>query len=152
MPFGLLYSCSQQVPAFISRGATHHTDARDLYQRRREQHKMYVLIFSIAVVPNISRYEKNSVRYCHKCRLVFIQSTGYSCQILIKPVFSRQIFEEYSSIKFHENPSSWRRNIPGGLTNGQRDMMKLVVVLRNFANAPKNQSVNAVQGNNRSLF
>ena len=27
---------SQQVPAFISRGATHHTDARDLYQRRRE--------------------------------------------------------------------------------------------------------------------
>ena len=34
--FGLLYSCSQQVPAFISRGAMHHTDARDLYQRRRE--------------------------------------------------------------------------------------------------------------------
>ena len=27
---------SQQVPAFISRGATHHTDARDLYQRRQE--------------------------------------------------------------------------------------------------------------------
>ena len=26
----------QQVPAFTSRGATHHTDARDLYQRRRE--------------------------------------------------------------------------------------------------------------------
>ena len=34
--FGLLYSYSQQVSAFISRGATHHTDARDLYQRRRE--------------------------------------------------------------------------------------------------------------------
>ena len=30
------YSYPQQVPAFISRGATHHTDARDLYQRRRE--------------------------------------------------------------------------------------------------------------------
>ena len=26
----------QQVPTFISRGATHHTDARDLYQWRRE--------------------------------------------------------------------------------------------------------------------
>jgi hypothetical protein len=26
----------QQVPTFISRGAMHHTDARDLYQRRRE--------------------------------------------------------------------------------------------------------------------
>ena len=35
-PFGLLYSYPQQFPAFISRGATHHTDARDLYQRRRE--------------------------------------------------------------------------------------------------------------------
>ena len=35
-PFGLLYSYPQQVPAFISRGAPHHTDARDLYQRRRE--------------------------------------------------------------------------------------------------------------------
>ena len=35
-PFGLLYSYPQQVPAFISRGATHHTDARDFYQRRRE--------------------------------------------------------------------------------------------------------------------
>ena len=34
--FGLLYSYSQQVPAFTSRGATHHTDARDLYQRRWE--------------------------------------------------------------------------------------------------------------------
>ena len=34
--FGLLYSYSHQVPAFISRGATRHTDARDLYQRRRE--------------------------------------------------------------------------------------------------------------------
>ena len=33
---GLFYSYPQQVPAFISRGATHHTDARDLYQRRRE--------------------------------------------------------------------------------------------------------------------
>ena len=35
-PFGLLYSYPQQVPAFISRGATHPTDAEDLYQRRRE--------------------------------------------------------------------------------------------------------------------
>ena len=31
-----MYSYPQQFPAFISRGATHHTDAQDLYQRRRE--------------------------------------------------------------------------------------------------------------------
>jgi len=35
-PSGLLYSYPQQVPSFISRGATHHADARDLYQPRRE--------------------------------------------------------------------------------------------------------------------
>ena len=33
---GLLCSYPQQVAAFISRGATHHRDARELYQRRRE--------------------------------------------------------------------------------------------------------------------
>ena len=36
-PFGLLYSYAQQVTAFISRGATHHADAQDLYQFRWEQ-------------------------------------------------------------------------------------------------------------------
>ena len=35
-PFGLLYSYPQQVPSFNSRGATHLTDARELYQRRRQ--------------------------------------------------------------------------------------------------------------------
>ena len=35
-PFGLFYSYPQQLPPFISKGATQHTDARDLYQRRRE--------------------------------------------------------------------------------------------------------------------
>ena len=35
-PFGLFYSYPQQVPAFIFRGATHHRDARDLYQLRRK--------------------------------------------------------------------------------------------------------------------
>jgi hypothetical protein len=35
-PRGPIVFLPQQVPAFISRGAAHHTDARDLYQRRRE--------------------------------------------------------------------------------------------------------------------
>jgi hypothetical protein len=35
-PFGSIVFLPEQVPAFISRGATHHTDARDLYQRRGE--------------------------------------------------------------------------------------------------------------------
>jgi hypothetical protein len=35
-PLGSIVFLPQQVPAFISRDATHLTDARDLYQRRRE--------------------------------------------------------------------------------------------------------------------
>jgi hypothetical protein len=35
-PLGSVVFLPQQVPAFICRGATHHTDARDLYQRRRK--------------------------------------------------------------------------------------------------------------------
>jgi hypothetical protein len=35
-PRGPIVFLPQQVTTFISRGTTHHTDARDLYQRRRE--------------------------------------------------------------------------------------------------------------------
>jgi len=33
-----------------------------------------------------------------------MQSTRYSCQILIKLPFFLHIFEKYSNTKFHENP------------------------------------------------
>ena len=48
---------------------------------------------------------------------------------------NRQIFEKYS-VKFNENPSSGSRVIPCGRTDGQTDMKKLIVALRNFTNAP----------------
>jgi hypothetical protein len=67
-------------------------------------------------------------------------STHYSCQILMKAEFSRQIFEKYSSIKFHENPPSGSRIVPRGRTDGQTDMTKLIVAFRNFANASRNWS------------
>ena len=51
---------------------------------------------------------------------------------LVKLEFFRQIFEKYSNIKFHENPSSGSRVVPCG----QTDMTKLIVAFRNFANAP----------------
>ena len=38
--------------------------------------------------------------------LIFMQSTRYSCKILVQLGFPRQIFEKHSNIKFHENPSS----------------------------------------------
>jgi len=66
----------------------------------------------------------------------------HSCQILMKLEFSRQIFEKYSYIKFHESPSSGSRGVPRGRAGGQTDrltdiMMMLIVDFRNFANAPK---------------
>jgi len=57
--------------------------------------------------------------------------------------FSRRIFEKYSNIKFHENPSSGSRVIScerlDGHTDGQRqtDMTKLIFTSRHFANAPE---------------
>ena len=62
------------------------------------------------------------------------KSTRYSSQILMKLEDSRQIFEKYSNIKFHENPSSEDRVAPYGRT----DVTQLIVVFRYFANAPKN--------------
>ena len=58
------------------------------------------------------------------------------CQVLKKLKLYRQIFNKSPNIKFHENPSSRSRVVPCGRTDGQRDMTKLPVVLRNCANAP----------------
>jgi hypothetical protein len=53
--------------------------------------------------------------------------------------FYRQFFEKYLNIKFYENSSvgqscSVRTD---GRTDGETDMMKLIVTFRNFANAPQ---------------
>jgi hypothetical protein len=78
--------------------------------------------------------------YDKKCILGFMWSTRYSCPILMKIEFSRNIFEKYINIKFHENPSSWSRVVPCGRTNGQTDITKLTVAFRSFAKAPRNHS------------
>ena len=41
-----------------------------------------------------------------------MQNSRYSCQILKKLEFCRQIFEKYSNIKFHENLSRGKRVAP----------------------------------------
>jgi hypothetical protein len=51
--------------------------------------------------------------------------SNYSCQILTKFDFYRQIFGKYSNTKFHENPSSGSRVVPCGRT----DMRKLFAIL-----------------------
>jgi hypothetical protein len=50
----------------------------------------------------------------HKCPQVFMQSTRYFCQILMKFEFSGQILENCSNIKFNENLSSGSQVVPSG--------------------------------------
>jgi hypothetical protein len=53
----------------------------------------------------------------------------------MKLEFSRQIFEKRSNIKVHQNQSPGGRG--GGMQDRQKDMTKLTVTSRNFANEPE---------------
>jgi len=50
--------------------------------------------------------------------------------------FLGQIFEKYSDIKFHENPTSGNGVVlcgwTDGRTDGETDMKKLILAFRNF--------------------
>ena len=59
----------------------------------------------------------------------------------MKLEFSRQIFEKYPNIKFHENPSSGSRVFPCGRT----DMTNPIVAFRKFANAPHNTQTSVMK-------
>ena len=75
----------------------------------------------------LRRIERGSIinvrRFYHKCTEVII----YSCQILKRLKFSRQICEKYSNISFLENPSNSSR-----------------VAFHNFSNAPKSTTFKKV--------
>jgi hypothetical protein len=86
-----------------------------------------VLIFSTTFVRNISHSKKNWAMYDHKCTNVFMQSSRYSCHVLIKFGISGQIFETSSYIRFHANLSNGSRVVPCGLADRKTDMTKLTV-------------------------
>jgi hypothetical protein len=69
-----------------------------IFGKRVTEHKMCVLIFSTTFVWNISHSKKKSARYCHDYAYVFFQSTGYSCQILVKHEFSRRILKKKNKL------------------------------------------------------
>ena len=91
-------------------------------RERVAEHKMCVVMFSTTLVWNISHSNKNSARCYNKRTQVFVQSTRYSWQILIKLDFFRQIFEKKKNIKYHENLSSGSRVVQSEKT----DMTKLI--------------------------
>jgi len=55
---------------------------------------------------NASHSNENYVRY-HKCTQVFVQSTSYSCQVLIKLEFYRQIFEKILKYQISWKSVQW---------------------------------------------
>ena len=59
----------------------------------------------------------------------------FSCQIVMNLEFSGQIFEKYSNIKFHENPSVQWEPSCYMLTDRHDEANSQ---FRNFTNAPKN--------------
>ena len=68
-------------------------------------------------------------------------STCYSCQILMKLAYSRQILKNNrirNLMKIH--PVGAELFHAERRTDGRTDMTKLIVVFRNFANAPKKKA------------
>ena len=54
--------------------------------------------------------------------------------------FSQRIFEKFSNIKFHENPSNGSRVVPYGQTD-----RRIGMVIYNFAKAPKKRNREAAK-------
>jgi len=81
-----------------------------------------VLIFSTISVQNISHSNKNWARQYQKCTHVFMYCNRYYFQVLMKCEFSRQIPENASNIKFHENPSSGSQIFRCGRTDRQDEV------------------------------
>ena len=101
------------------------SDNRHDFRKKVIEHKTCALIFSTNFILNISRYEKNSARYCDKCVKVFMLSTRYSFRILMKLEFFRHIFRKNLNTKLHKNPSSGSPVVPRGRTDGRTDVAML---------------------------
>ena len=107
-------------PLWFHRHFRHYLLNGTIFGKKFVEHKMCILSFSTTFVWNISHSRMNSARYCHKCWNVFMWSTRYYFQILMKIKFSPQIFETSSGIKFHQNPSSRSRVVPCERTADRR--------------------------------
>jgi hypothetical protein len=112
-------------------------DFSTLAHKWHEFRKKNMFWFIVQLLSEIfSCHKKKWARYYHKCLLVFTLNIRYSCHILMKLEFSWLVLDEYSNIRFHENPPNGSRFVPCGQTDreteGQTDMTKLKDVFRNF--------------------
>ena len=85
------------------------------------EQEMFVMIFSTNLSETFLILRRMEWDMIKKCKLVFIGSDCYSCEKLMKTELSRQIFEKYSNIKFHENLTIGSRIFPRRRTDGQTE-------------------------------
>jgi len=97
---------------------------KDFRKKNIIEHEKCILISSKTSAWNASQSKKRCARYGQKHISVFMYSTRYACQILIKLEFSRQIFEKYSNISNNENPSSGSWVVQCGQTEGRTDRLE----------------------------
>jgi hypothetical protein len=117
-PCAILLSVACPAPLYFS--TLFHKGPEFRRGKKVTEHKMCVLIYC-ANFSKIS-HSKNSRSRCYQnCTQFFIKITPHSCHILIKLELSRQILENYTNIKFHENLSSECRVVLYRRKDGQTD-------------------------------
>jgi hypothetical protein len=120
-------------PILLYNTAPYYLINGTLFEKKKLLNEKCVSIFSRTFVWNII-YSKNWATYTHTGILVFMQSTHYSCHILMKLEISQNIFEKYRSIKFIKKIFSGNRVAPCGGTDRHEE---LINVFLHIANAPK---------------
>jgi hypothetical protein len=111
--------CCILFPVRLYRTFQHNPINGKILDKKKLMNIKCVLIFSTTFVRHTCHSIKNWVRYYQICILVIMQSTRYSCQILIKPEFPRYIFKKQVHIRFYKNRSSGSRVVPCGQKEGQ---------------------------------
>ena len=123
----------------------------DFWKRKVIQQKKSVFWFSLQILSDsfllLRRTERDIIENVHTSSCTVPSFLSDFSESWILSTEFRKILKYQISWTFVQ----WE--LSSMQTDGQTDMTKLVrVVFHNFANAPKNQSVDAVQGNNRCLF
>jgi len=134
-----MLSSNAHAPCYIICGLSGSTILSTLikgtiFRKKVIEHKMCVMIFSTTFAWTFLFLKKIPRDFFNKPTQVFMYSMRYSCQILRKLAFPKQIFEKKKAQirNFIKIRSSGRCSM---LTDRQIKMTKLTVAFRNISNA-----------------